>query len=883
MGIDVQKDQKEHAQSAPDDEGPAFNYSHPFWKMPEEEVLTVLNCTKSGLTPSEAKDRLSAIGKNEIEEKESHKTLNLILSQILDPVVLILFIAALISYVTGDPITGSIIIAIVVITSAIGFIQEYSSSKAVEKLKKFLTYKTMVLRNNRATILDTNEVVPGDIVMLSVGDRVPADIRLTKADNMSIDESVLTGEYCPAEKTAKMIEEERPIPQDLRNMAFTGGVVRDGRGEGIVVATGKSTFFGKTALDIGTAEDESEFQIQIKKFGKQLLYVILVSIFFVFVVNVYFGHGLVTSLLFAIVLAVGMVPEVFPFIVQILLSEGAAKLAKNGVIVKRLSATEDLGNVDILCCDKTGSLTENRIRVADYFDLGGKKDDTPFVLSLKCNSATVLDHHIHGDPMDVAIREKGKKSRVLTAKAAKYKKVYEIPFDFERRRMSVIVKTNDEHYMLIAKGAPEAILAVSSRAVVNGKVVGIGRMREKISEKYTELSEKGYRTIAVGIKEMRGEQGYSKDSEKDLTFVGFVTFFDPPKKSVRETLELARKGGIKIKILTGDGAAITRAVANKVGFDVSPEQIIVGAQLDEILERNDLDRIENAIIFARMTPDQKFRIVKALKSRGHVVAYLGDGVNDAPPLTAADVGISVDGSTDVAKEASDIVLTKKDLYPIVEGTVLGRGIFANIVKYIRCVLAGNFAQLYTVAIASLFLGFIPMLPVQMLLVNFLTDAPLLAISTDNLDDVELREPRKWDVGQITKNGAILGVLAAVFYLGFVLFITRYSEGVFQSALYLELIVSELVVIISLRTTKPVWLSKPPSLPLIAGILILTVVGVATVFPPIAGAFGFQPMSVELIAITLAVAIAYSIANEAVKIEMFKGLRSNKINEIAVSA
>lgn len=883
MGIDLPSRQERGDKPATNDLQSQL-YPHPFWKMQEAEVISVLESKKTGLRHEEVEERLLLHGRNEIDEKKGNGMVDLILKQLLDPIVLVLFGAAIVSFITGDSISAGIIIAIVVISSAIELYQEYRSEKAVDKLKGYLKYKATVIRDGRAALVDAGDIVPGDVVALTVGDRVPADIRLISADNMAIDESVLTGEYCPAEKSCAAIEEEKLIPQDMANIAFTGGVVSDGKGEGVVVATGGSTLFGKAAAETGV-RDESNFQIELKRFGGLLLRAALISALFVLIINVYFGHSVVTSLLFAVVLAVGLVPESLPFIVTILLSNGASKLADNGVIVKRLSATEDLGNVDVLCCDKTGSLTENKLHVADYFDLGGKRSETPLILSLRCNSATVIDHHVKGDPIDVSIAEYGKNSRRLSSEAAKYKKVYEIPFDFDRRRMSVVVRNSkDKKYLLIAKGAPEAILAVSSRVIVNGRTVSISTSRERISKTYAELSEKGYRTIAVGMKEMSGDEGYSKASEKDLTFIGFVTFFDPPKKSVKKTLMLAKKAGIGIKILTGDGGTVTRAIARRVGLDATPEQVVVGVELEEILDNGDFDRLEKTLIFARMTPDQKFRVVKALKSRGHVVAYLGDGVNDAPPLTAADVGITVNDSTDIAKDAADVVLTEKDLNPIVDGILQGRSIFANIVKYIRCILAGNFAQLYTVALASLFLGFVPLLPVQMLLINFLTDMPLIAISTDSTDEEELRTPKKWNVKDIVKNGAIFGGIAAVFYIAFVLVIMNSNERLFQSALYLELLVSELIVILSLRTIKPFYKATWPSTALIAAIFLLMVIGIVAVIPPFSTYLGFQTPPLELIALTFVVALAYAITNELAKRQIFGGSVQPKVEiEVMSSA
>ncbi|VVB73307.1 putative copper-exporting P-type ATPase A [uncultured archaeon] len=857
-------------------------YSDPFWSMPWRSALHAAGSSEKGLKQSEATARLLKHGKNEIKEDGENRILRILLSQVMNLIVYVLLGAALISILIGDSQTAIIIVAIVVITSIIGFVQEYRSEKAVDKLKKYLTFTSRVLRSGMIAEIDSREIVPGDLVILSVGDRVPADLRLIETEDMSIDESVLTGEQYPVEKTASTVMKQHPIPQEMRNIAFAGSMVKEGKGIGVAIATGAATYFGKTALMLESVKDQSDFQKELQKFGGMLLKAILVSIFFVFVVNVYVGHGPLTSLLFAVTLAVGLVPEPLPFITTLLLSRGASKLADKGVIVKRLSATEDLGNVDILCCDKTGTLTENRVSLADHFDLDGKRDETPLLLGLQCSSAVSIGHHLSGNAIDVSLAEYARHHPHLLAHSAKYDRVFELPFDYERRRMSVVIRTKgaDKRHIMVCKGAPEAVLAVSSHAVIGGKVTDIRMCRKKVMEKYVELSEKGYRAIAVAIREVRRQDGYTKQSEKEMTLLGFITFIDPPRRSSKDTLDLAKKYGIRIKILTGDGSTVTRAIANRVGFDIAPEQVIVGSELDDVIEKGDMERIENAAIFARVTPDQKFRVIKLLRSRGHVVAFLGDGVNDAPPLAEADVGISVQSGADIAKEAADVVLTRKNLHSIIDGILIGRGIFANIVKYIRCTFAGNFGNLYTVALSSMFLRFIPMLPAQILLINFLTDTPLLTISTDNVDEEELRKPRKWNIGQITRNGAIFGVISTIFDLIIVAFLINASESLFQSVLFLEVVFSEIFVIVSLRTMKPFVLAKPPSVWVLLAIAAVAVIGTVAVFPPLAGLFGFETPVMDLIVFAALVAVGYALVTEMAKYIMYRHLWQNQKEEDA---
>lgn len=858
-----------------------------FWAMPQDEVLTLLGTSENGLDSANATERLKRYGKNVIAEKKEFKTLRILLSQLSSPFVYVLIAAALISFFIGDAESSIIIIALVALSAGVSFFQEYKSEQSIEKLKKYLTFYATVWRDNRMQDIDVSELVPGDIVDLSVGDRVPADIRLLESENLRIDESILTGEHYPVKKHTEPIDRVQPIPQEMANIAFAGSIVREGHGKGVVIATGTSTYFGKTALLIESIKDESEFQKELRNFSSLLLRVILLSIFFVLIVNIFTGHGLFVSLLFAVALAVGLIPEPLPFVTTLSLTKGALKLAQKGVIVKRLSATEDLGNIDILCCDKTGTLTENRITVKDYFDVEGKKADNVLLYGLLCNSVRERKSSVSGNAIDVAIFEYTKIQPSFNVQLKEYNTMHYVPFDYERRRMSVIVQTTPsrqksqktkviqskkENYLFICKGAPEAVLAVASSAKIGGKIVDIKKKKKEILDYQRDLSEKGYRVIAIAVKtlserdmkKIKERGGPSKEDEHDLTLIGFILLSDPPKKSVKETLALANKYNVKIKIITGDGAAITKTIANQVGFVIKEDEILEGAEIDKIIDSNQLDKIEKTVIFARVTPEQKLKIIRALRSRGHVVGFIGDGVNDAPPLREADVGIAVDTGADVAKEAADIILLKKSLHVVIDGILEGRGIFVNIVKYLRCTFAGNFGNLYTVAIASPFLRFVPLLPTQILFLNFITDAPLLTISADNVDKEELQKPKRWDVKRLVRNGAILGAISTVFDLILIILILNVSEGLFQSLLFLELVLSGIFVILSLRTTKPIWLSNKPSRYLIAAIIIIALVGVVAVFPPFSEIFKLQTPPDELLLLAIAVAVGYAIATECAK-------------------
>ncbi|MEM4590101.1 MAG: magnesium-translocating P-type ATPase [Candidatus Micrarchaeia archaeon] len=852
----------------------SYQYSLPFWKMESENVIKHFNSSINGLSDSESKDRLIKFGKNEVLVKEHHFLIKLILRNLFNPITIALILAGLITYFINDIQSAVIIFVIVLLSIIINVVQEYRSHSAIEKLKKMISFYCHVIRNGNVIEIDSRELVPGDIVIFTVGDRIPADIRIIEENNLAIDESVITGEYYPIKKTAKEIRKHSPLPQEMHNIAFAGSIVKEGKGKGIVVATGKETFIGKTIGIMEEIKDESEFEKNMKDFSQYLLNIILFACALILILNIFVGHDIVVSLIFAVALAVGLIPEPLPMIMTSILSRGAMKLASKGVIVKRLSATEDLGNVDILCCDKTGTLTENRLRVLDSFDYEGNETKLPLVLSAACTSVIKKDHSIKGSSIDVALNQHLNFNSEIKKLVEKYKIEEIIPFDYERQRMSVVAKF-ERKKLLIVKGSPEAILSISRYGLQNGQAVTISRVRSKAMETYTRLSNQGLRVIAVGIKEINAsasKHNYSKEDESEITFIGFVSFIDPIKPTARETLKMAKKYGVDIKIITGDSANVTKTIAEKLDFPVDDKQILTGKEIDEVLRKKDFERLENTIIFARATPEQKYKIIKFLRSRGHVVAYLGDGVNDAPSLIEADVGISVNTGTDVSKEAADVILTRKSLRSVFDGIIIGRTLFSNIVKYLRVTFAGNFGNLFTIGFASGFLKFIPLLPSQILFINFLSDLPALAFSTDNVDGDDLKKPRKWRSDQIIKNGAIFGAISTIFDLiliVYLVYVLNVFDEVFRTLFFLEIVLSEIFVILFLRTTKPFFFAARPSAILMAALIISTAIGFISIFPPLASYFNFETPVTDLILFTVLIAIGYALTTELVKYFIYR--------------
>ncbi|MCS7109431.1 MAG: HAD-IC family P-type ATPase, partial [Candidatus Micrarchaeota archaeon] len=636
-------------------------YQLPYWKFDKEKVISSLNSSIDGISNSEAKERLLKYGQNDVGVKEQNVLLKIVLRNLLNPITVALLLAASVTYFIDDVQSSMIILAIVFLSLLINTFQEYRSHNAIEKLKKMVLFYSHVIREGKVIEIDSKELVPGDIVIFSVGDRIPADLRIIEEDDLAIDESVITGEYYPVKKTSKEIKRNNLLPQEMQNIAFAGSIVKEGKGKGIVIATGRQSFIGRTIGLIGEIKDESEFEKNMKEFSQYLINVILFATALILLLNIFVGHDFVVSLIFAVALTVGLIPEPLPIIMTSILSNGALKLASKGVIIKRLSATEDLGNVDILCCDKTGTLTENRLRVLDSFDYNGNKSNLPIILSSACTSVIRKDHSIKGNSIDVALVQHLNYNPELRKSVEKYKIEKVIPFDYERQRMSVVTRIGGKR-ILIVKGAPEAILSISRYGLENGNVVTISKIKGKAVETYKKISNQGLRLIAVGIKEIKNSKAiHSKDDEKDITFIGFVSFIDPIKPTVKETLQMAKKYGVEIKIITGDSAEVTKTIVEKLEYPVDDKQILIGNEIDEVIRKKDFDRLEKTVIFARATPEQKYKIIKFLRSRGHVVAYLGDGVNDAPALIEADVGISVNTGTDVSKEAADVILTRKSL------------------------------------------------------------------------------------------------------------------------------------------------------------------------------------------------------------------------------
>lgn len=838
------------------------------WIVPEKKLFSLLQSRENGLTNSEIKEKIEKYGMNTVPDKDKREWLDILVAQFLSPLLLILIFASIISAYLGDMFDTIIILAIVIISAILGFFQEYKSEKVLEELKKYVSYHVTVIRNGEKTRINSKELVPGDIVTVGIGDIIPADIRIIETTGIEIDEGVLTGESRAVEKFVE-IPSSTNTPQEISNGLFMGTTVLDGYAKGIVVSTGEETFFGKTAAVFSSKVPESDFQLGIRKFGDALIRIILIISVVIFFSNYLMGHGenpLVDSALFALAIAVGIAPEALPAVMTITLSSGSLALAKKKVVTKKLAAIEDLGNMDILCTDKTGTLTDE-IKVEKYVDLDKKDSHDVLEYAVLCNSA-VGTLKIKGNAIDVAIK---KHARHLCTHLSRFKKIEEIPFDFNRKRMGQIIKEGNKRY-LIVKGAPENVMEKCKKVEIEGKLWNLSAKSKEIKKMIEEYHSQGYSSIGVAYKEIGIKKNYSKEDEEELIFMGFVLLKSHPKISVRSTLERLKKLNVSLKIISGDDPLVTRKLCKDIGFRIAEDRIILGSEIKQMDEKELAEIVEKYNIFSRVTPEQKLKIIEKLRENGHVVGFLGDGINDAPSLRTADVGISVKSAADVAKGASHIILLEKSLGVICDGIEGGRKIFGNITKYIQNTMSANQGNMITVALSSFFLPFIPLLPGQILLNNLLSDVPLMSISTDKVDDQYTKKPQKWDIKMLVKFMIFFGVISTIFdliFIGIMYFFMHVDVDTFRTAWFLESVLSEMLIVFSLRTHFVFFRNLPSK------ILVLASIGAGALslgviyFEPIASMFHLVPLGVPMLLFTGGVLVAYFITTEIGKVIFYK--------------
>jgi Mg2+-importing ATPase len=835
-----------------------------YWKLQKEELLRESNSSLAGLNEAEVALRLKAFGLNEIPHAGHKTAFKIFFSQLTNPLIYVLVLASILAAFMGDFTESAIIITIMAINTVLGFYLEYKSEHAINELRKYLTYTAIVLRDGKKTEIDTSQLVPGDIVYLSIGDVVPADLRLLNVDDLQTDESVLTGESAPVEKNVSIVDLDKPLPHQLTNTVFMGSIVSNGSGNGLVVATGTKTYFGKVATSLSTAPTPTAFQRNMTSFGNFLIKLIIILTVFIFTVNTALGRGVFQSLLFSLALAVGIIPEALPIVITVGLSRGALSLAKKKVVVKSLESIEDLGNIDVLCTDKTGTLTMNQAKVQSIVDAYGNPDSELLKYALLCNSAVVEADKILGNPTDVAIWQHAKDTGFEETSLNVFKHIDEISFGYSRRRVSVVVEYNS-HRLLITKGAPESILSVSTSANQINKPQEMTNFDKSFNELVDKFRYSGYRLIALAVKEIGFKPTYSIEDESDLVLIGLVVLSDPLKEDTSTAIKQLESLEIKLKIISGDDQVITEDVCRRLGIDIG-EKVLTGMDIEK-MQDNDLSlALEKNNVFGRVTPDQKYLIVSTLKKNGHIVGFLGDGVNDAPALKLADAGISVESGVPVTKEASSIILLEKSLSVLSDGIIEGRKAFGNMVKYIMNTTSANLGNMFTLAIVSMVIPFIPLLPSQILLTNLVSDIPLLTISTDRLDEESLRSPKKWNIKKITNFAVFFGLISSIFdfvTIFFLLYILKADQEHFRTGWFIESVLSEILITFSIRTKRKFYESKPSTL-LIGASFFMALLTLVIVYSPVGSYFEFVQLPLWFLGLIFGILIIYFLLVELVK-------------------
>jgi Mg2+-importing ATPase len=836
---------------------------HPaFWSIPIAELLQQLQTTSQGLTNDEARQRFLRYGANLLKPKKRSNTLTLLLSQFKSPLILILIFAVGLSFFLRDPVNAGIILTIVLVSGLLGFWQERGAANAVEKLLSIVQIKAEVLRDGDMREIPIEEIVSGDIVMLNAGDVIPGDCLIIESKDLFVDEAALTGETYPEDKMPGILPEETPLARRT-NALFMGTHVVSGSAKALIVHTGKGTEFGKVSERLVLRPSETEFERGVRRFGYFLMEVTLLLVIIIFAINVYLVRPVLDSFLFSLALAVGLTPQLLPAIISVNLAHGAKYMALKKVIVKRLASIENFGSMNVLCSDKTGTLTEGVVHLQSALDINGNAREKVLLF------AYLNSFYEKGftNPIDEAI------CSYRTFDLSDYQKLDEEPYDFVRKRLSILVSKGNAHLM-ITKGALRNVLdACSTAEDSSGAIVDISGVREDIQHRFEQLSSQGLRTIGIAYRDMGSVSQITKSHEADMTFLGFLVLFDPVKPGIVETITELRSLGVSLKVITGDNRLVAAHLSRQVGL--SDTRILTGPELRRMSDEALLKQVNKADVFAEVEPNQKERIILALKKAKNVVGYMGDGINDASALHAADVGISVDSAVDVAKDAADIVLLEKNLAVLVHGVREGRTTFANTLKYVFMATSANFGNMFSMAGASLFLPFLPLLPKQILLTNLLTDFPEMTIATDNVDKELVEKPRRWNISFIRNFMMTFGLLSSVFdYLtfGVLFFILHASPEEFRAGWFLESVISASLVVLIVRTRMPFFKSMPGKYLLTATLLVISFTLVLPFISVGRKLFGFAALPISFLVLMGVIVALYIISAEVLKKVFYKKVK-----------
>ncbi|MHB1951088.1 MAG: magnesium-translocating P-type ATPase [Acidiferrobacteraceae bacterium] len=845
---------------------------------PIETLYETLGTRNDGLTPDEAEARLEQYGRNEIVHEKPDAWYWQLLKAFNNPFILLLLLLALVSIFSGDFASPIVIGSMVLVSVVLRFVQEFRSTQAAEQLKAMVSttatvrrYRVpggtqRVMRGYDRVEIPMSHIVPGDIVQLSAGDMIPADVRLIYGKDLFVSQAVLTGEALPIEKTPARVENTPLSALDLSNICYMGSNVISGAATALVIATGDKAYLGSLAQTVVGRRPLTEFERGVNGISWLLIRFMLIMVPIVFLINGVTKHDWFEAFLFALSVAVGLTPEMLPMIVTATLARGAVSMSRKKVIVKRLSAIQNFGAMDILCTDKTGTITQNRIILEKHVDAHGQDNETVV------QYAYLNSFHQTGlkNLLDRSILEHVEIHNLLNVDT-EYTKVDEIPFDFERRRMSVVVQKSADVHTLICKGAVEEVLAISDRVETGGVIRAIDDdLRATMRQLVTDLNEDGLRVIAVAYKDLPGtRQQYSVRDEAGLVLLGYMAFLDPPKETAEPAIRALRGHGVSVKILTGDNDVVTRRICRQVGLTI--EDVVLGSDVERLPDDALGALAERCTVFAKLTPDHKQRIISALRRNGHVVGFLGDGINDAPALRAADVGISVDSAVDIAKESADIILLEKSLLVLESGVIEGRRTFGNILKYIKMGASSNFGNVFSVLGASLLFPFLPMLPLQLLVQNLLYDLSQTAIPFDNVDADFLSRPRKWEIGSVGRFMIVLGPISSIFdYATFAVMYFLFHadsparQSLFQSGWFVEGLLSQTLVVHMIRTSKVPFVQSRASASLIFATLLIVTIGLYLPFSPLGRTLSLVPLPLAYFPYLIVILALYGVLAQVVK-------------------
>ncbi len=834
-------------------------------------LLKQLHSSPEGLTESQARHRLTLHGPNLVVHEKPDSWYQQLFRNFRTPFTLLLGVLSLISFLTHDVAGGTVITAMALISVTLGFFQEYRSSQAAEKLKAMVTNRATVMRRKEGAPPEYLEepmqnLVPGDILHLAAGDMVPADLRLLSAKDLFVSQAALTGESLPVEKLAVPPESAAANPLEMPILCFMGSNVLSGTATAVVLRTGAGTYLGTLAETVVGRRVLTSFEQGVNRFTLLMLYFMLVMVPLVFLINGLLKHNWFEAFMFAIAVAVGLTPEMLPMIVTVNLAKGALMMSRKKVIVKRLNSIQNFGAMDVLCTDKTGTLTQNKVALLKYEDAHGSKSPKTLEYAyLNSFYQTGLKNLL-----DVAVLAFADLEKTLKPQA-NYKKVDEIPFDFVRRRMSVVVEEEGKRDLLICKGAQEEIFSACDQVEIDGARTPLNEeTRKGLTGVLENLNGDGLRVIAVAYKEMPTDHaGYSVKDECNLVLLGYLAFLDPPKESTKQAVALLKDHGVTVKVLTGDNDTVTRMVCNQVG--ISTEKILLGGQIETMSDGDLAGAVEGCHVFAKLSPSQKERIIKALHQKNHVVGFLGDGINDAPALRSADVGISVDNAVDIAKESADIILLEQSLLVLADGVLEGRKVFGNIIKYIKMGASSNFGNMFSVLGASAMLPFLPMKPVQILIQNLLYDISQTAIPLDRVDDEYLALPRKWEIADIARFMLFIGPISSIFdYTTFALMWFFFHannpnhQGLFQSGWFVEGLLTQTLIVHVIRTNKIPFIQSMAAPALVLTTLCVMAIGIYIPFSPLASHVGFSRLPLSYFGYLALTLLSYCVLTQLMK-------------------